>query len=113
MAPSSDLSGPLRQQLNRMLEQARVLRKQGELMEAAHRYRQCANLQKQIAQYASSKSGKVEQLKLAQTYAEMAERLEQQSSPQAEPAGASEDFSSQVAALRTRSAITWDDIGNL
>ena len=113
MPPTSDLSGPLRQQLNRMLEQARALRKQGEFMEAAHRYRQCAGLQKQIAQYASSKSGKIEQLKLAQTYAEMADRLERQSSPQAEPAGASEDFSSQVAALRTRSAITWDDIGDL
>ena len=113
MASAPDLSGPLRQQLNRTLEQARALRKQGELMQAAHHYRKCASLQKQIAQYASSKSGRIEQLKLAQTYAEMADRLEQQNSPQAEPAGDAQDFSSQVAALRIRSSITWDDIGNL
>ncbi len=113
MSSAPDLSGPLRQQLKRTLEQARALRKQGELLEAAQRYRQCANLQKQIAQYASSKSGKIEQLKLAQTYAEMADRLERQNSPQAEPAAAGEDMVSQVDALRIRSSITWDDIGNL
>ena len=113
MAQAPDLSGPLRAQLNRLLAEARSLRKQDRHAEAAQRYRQCATLQKQIAQYASSKSGKIEQLKLAQTYAETADRLERMSAPQAEPAGGGDDFSAQIEALRMRSSITWDDIGDL
>ncbi len=113
MAPAPDLSGPLRAQLDRLLAEARTLRRQERTGEAAQRYRQCATLQKQIAQYASSKSGKIEQLKLAQTYAEMADRLERMSAPQAEPSGGGDDFSSQIASLRMRSSISWDDIGGL
>ena len=113
MAPAPDLSGPLRVQLDRLLAEARALRKQERYAEAAQRYRQCAILQKQIAQYASSKSGKIEQLRLAQTYAETADRLERMAAPQAEPSGGGEDFSAQIAALRMHSSITWDDIGDL
>jgi len=113
MTPAPDLSGPLRQQLERMLAQARSLRKQGQFAKAAQRYRQCADLQRQIARYASTKTGRIGQLKVAQTFAETAERLQHQQTPQAEPATAGEDLSSQAAALRMRSSVTWDDIGNL
>ena len=113
MAPAPDLSGPLRQQLERMLAQARSLRKQGQFAEAAQRYRQCADLQRQIARYASTKTGRIEQRKLAQTFDKTAERLLRQQTPQAEPTGGDENLSSQVTALRTRSTVTWDDIGNL
>jgi SpoVK/Ycf46/Vps4 family AAA+-type ATPase len=108
MTPVSDLSGPLAQQLQR----ARSLRKAGNYGAAAQSYRQCAELQTQLAEYAVSKEVKLQQLKVAQTYLETAVRLEQQGMAQAEPAGG-DDLQAQVATLRTRVNVTWEDIGDL
>ncbi len=112
MPSGPDLSGPLRQQLDRILDQARALRADRPL-EAAQKYRQAAELQTRLAEYAVSKDGRLELLRNARTYAEMAERLEQASQPQAEMATPGDDLSSQVAALRMRTSTTWEDIAGL
>lgn len=108
----ADLSGPLGQQLQRTLEEARRQRQAGNFAAAAQGYRQSGTLQAQLAEYAVTKEIKAQQLTLAKTYLETADRLEQQPTPQTEPAGG-DDLQGQVAALRTRSTIRWDDIGNL
>lgn len=110
--PKADLSGPLTQQLQRTLEEARRLRQAGSYPAAAQAYRRCGQLQLQLAEYAVTKEVKAQQLKVAQTYLETAEQLERQAQPQAEPGG-TDDLQSQVAALRTRTHVTWNDIGNL
>lgn len=107
-----DLSGPLTRQLQRTLAQAHSLRQAGQYRAAALCYRQCAELQAQLAEHASSERSKLDQLKVAQTYAETARRLEQSEIVQAED-GAGDDLQARVAALRTRADITWDDIGDL
>jgi SpoVK/Ycf46/Vps4 family AAA+-type ATPase len=108
----ADLSGPLTQQLQRTLEEARRQRQAGSYAAAAQAYRRCGQLQIQLAEYAVTKEVKAQQLKVAETYLETAGQMERQGQPQAEPAGG-DDLQSQVAALRTRANVTWDDIGNL
>lgn len=110
--PASDLSGPLAKQLQRTLEQARSQRKEGDHLAAAQSYRRCAQLQTQLAEYAVNKAVKLQQLQVAKTYLETAERLERQDLPQTEP-GNADDLRAQVVGLRTRAATTWDDIGDL
>jgi len=112
MARPVDLSGPLTQQLQRILELARRQREAGHYAVAAQSYRQAGQLQMQLAEYAVTKEVKAQQLKVAQTYLETAARLEQQNPAQNESTRG-DDLQAQIAALRTRATTTWDDIGNL
>ena len=112
MPRAPDLTGPLTQQLQRTLEKARRLRQEGQYSAAALGYRQCAELQTRLAELKADKQVKLEWLKVAQTYLETAQRLEQQAIAQPEVA-TGDELQAQVATLRTRMDVTWDDIGDL
>ena len=76
--PKVNLSGPVAKDLQHKLAEARHLRAAGDYHAAAEKYRHCARLQAQLAEFAINGQVKLQQLQVAKTYAETAQRLDGQ-----------------------------------
>ncbi|HQJ51890.1 MAG TPA: ATP-binding protein [Anaerolineae bacterium] len=105
------------------LAEAKLRMERGDSMGAAAAYRQCAKALRDYAGYAASPAMRKERLDRAQSFQDLAARIESgkvrpKEPPRAEgegPPGANpdDDYELQVTGLIFKSPVSWDDIGGL